>query len=147
VSAIVDRAYKNELTAQLFPFRVRDKLSRIVRNGGRTSINHLVMINERESDDVPSRASSFDKAEQIRNKFYELNDISIVNHTLPDYNTCLSRQATTGAASLIVTMLAPSVLQKELTTTVSMMELTHIELLPGRRLNLHTPLHLSHLSQ
>jgi hypothetical protein len=109
ISAIVERAYKNELITQLFPFGVRDKLSRIVRNGGRTSINHLVMINERvrDNDDIPSRASSFDRAEQLRARFYELNGVSIVNHTLPDYNTCLSRQATTDAASVVVKMLAP----------------------------------------
>jgi hypothetical protein len=107
ISAIVDRAYKNELITQLFPFCVRDKLTRTVRNGGRTAINHLVVIEEKYSDEIPSRATAFEKAEQLRNRYYDVNSINVVNHTLPNYAACLSRQITTSAASLVVKMFAP----------------------------------------
>jgi hypothetical protein len=53
ISAIIDRAYKNELISQLFPFRVREKLSRIIREGGRASIN-LEMVAHAE---IPSRST------------------------------------------------------------------------------------------
>jgi hypothetical protein len=109
ISAIVDRAYKNELISQLFPFRVRDMLSRIVREGGRASINHLFNISEVKEFDIPSRSTAFERAEVLRERFYEIhvNGLVIANHTLPDYNTCLARQATTSAASLVVRMLGP----------------------------------------
>jgi hypothetical protein len=107
MSAIIDRAYKNELIAQLFPFRVRDELSRIVRNGERASINHLVLMDVRESFEVPSRSTSFERASILRSAFYEVNGLTVVNHTLPDYNVCLSRQVTTSAASLVVKMQGP----------------------------------------
>jgi hypothetical protein len=107
MSAIIDRAYKNELITQLFPFRVRDRLSHIIRNGGRMAINHLLIIEENYCDDAPTRSSAFEKGEELRARFYELNGLSIVNHTLPDYAACLSRQIATSAASLVVKMLAP----------------------------------------
>lgn len=36
-----------------------------------------------------------------------MNEVSVSNHTLPDYNTRLARQATSSAASLVVKMLGP----------------------------------------
>jgi hypothetical protein len=59
------------------------------------------------SDEVPTRATAFERAENLRNKFYDLNGLSVVNHTLPDYNACLSRQRTSSAARLSVKMLGP----------------------------------------
>lgn len=75
ISAIVDRAYKNELTAQLFPYRVREKLSTIVRNCSRSSINHLFPIEINEDHKPPSRGTAFERAEQLRTRFYELYEI------------------------------------------------------------------------
>ncbi|PNF21843.1 hypothetical protein B7P43_G05957 [Cryptotermes secundus] len=107
ISAIIDRAYKNELISQLFPFRVREKLSRIIRKGGRAAINHLVYLEPATNFDIPSRSTAFDKAENLRNRSYDINEVNVTNHTLPDYNTCLARQATSSAASLVVKMLGP----------------------------------------
>jgi hypothetical protein len=106
-SAIVDRAYRNELVTQLFPFKVRDSLSKTIRNGGRNAIMHLFYVDETNEGEVPSRQTYFFRAEGIRERFYEINGYRIVNHTAPDYATCLVRQVTNSAASLSVTMNGP----------------------------------------
>jgi hypothetical protein len=62
ISAIIDRAYKNELISQLFPFRVHEKLSRIIREGGRASINYLLNLETATHAEIPSRSTAFDRA-------------------------------------------------------------------------------------
>jgi hypothetical protein len=54
-SAIIDRAYRNELVTQLFPFKVRDSLSKTIRNGVRNAIMHLFYVDEISEGEIPSR--------------------------------------------------------------------------------------------
>lgn len=94
IAALADRAYKNELVTQLFPFRVRIELSSIVRGDGRKSLTQLLDISSKEqaSYDNYTRSEVMALAIDLRELYYRGNSMSITKHTEPDYGTCLARQ-------------------------------------------------------
>jgi len=93
-ASLVDRAYKNEMITQLFPFRVRTELSAIVRRGSGMAVDHLTSRANsfQPSDVLATRSMAYDLALSCRARFFEANSIEVTNHTIPDYGTCLARQ-------------------------------------------------------
>lgn len=91
-AALADRAYKNELVTQLFPFRVRQTLSKKVKSAGFASIVHLSGIPKVIIHAFPTRSDAYELAIRCREEFYSVNDVRIVNHTTPDYMTSMARQ-------------------------------------------------------
>lgn len=84
-SALVDRAYRNELVVQLFPFKLRSVLIRRLKKANYHSIAHTFEIPAREHYIEVTRQCAFDLAEITREIYYDANELHIVNHTLPDY--------------------------------------------------------------
>ncbi|APG78069.1 RNA-dependent RNA polymerase [Hubei qinvirus-like virus 1] len=99
ISALVDRAHRNDLTASLLPYRVKSSLSKVVQANNRAAIGHLFAI--QTPDLAPMREyirfEVFQTASAIRERYYEENGLSITNHTLPDYGTLLTRSHSTHA--------------------------------------------------
>lgn len=109
-ASLLDRAYKNELVATLFPFRVRAEMSTIIRKQGARAVGHLldIPITYGFHDDIPTRQEAFEIARDLREKFYEVNQVDIRNHTLPDYACSLARQISADSAMVTVTCGEPA---------------------------------------
>lgn len=99
---LVDRAYKNELVTQLFPFKVRDNLSRIVRKEGGAAIRHLFNLDVRNHGRAISRSSALTLAYEVREEYLVMNGLHLLNHTTPDYTMSLARQPSEANASITV---------------------------------------------
>ena len=91
-SALLDRAYKNELVAPLFHFRIRTEMSSIITRQGKKAVAHLpdIRLLDGYSHKTPTRGDAFAMAHELREAFYELNGVHTVNHTFPDYPACLA---------------------------------------------------------
>ncbi|APG78075.1 RNA-dependent RNA polymerase [Wuhan insect virus 15] len=101
-SALVDRAYKNELVVQLFPFRVRSGLIRRLRRANAKSLVQLKSLVLMDGQLEVCRQNAFSLASLTRERYYDENGMCVENHTLPDYSSCLAARPAGSLSSLSV---------------------------------------------
>ncbi|CAH0392075.1 unnamed protein product [Bemisia tabaci] len=104
LTELTDRVDKNELVSQLFPFRVREMLTKTIKREGTASISFLLTLPLVDTSGEPklTRHNAIRKAMMCRERFYAANDVHFTNHTIPDYTMGLARTSTQEYASLTV---------------------------------------------
>jgi len=81
---------KNELIAMLFPFRVRSLISQVVMRQSKAYIKKSLGLPYELPRINLTPANSMRVAMDLRDSYFSLNGLQVVNHTVPDYFVALA---------------------------------------------------------